>query len=728
MEELPYLSDGRTEESNQQTLTFLEQFHPYRCRIFSLGRHLFPSDVPSSSITEEVDELVKYLLIREYCQIKFAPFFCVATRVPNTFEEISFFPALRDIFKLVSFTQTWLHALNVYNDFFIEICEMFRLFILKNEISFYAFLGDYHQFAFAHSILEKGAGNQEQATDLRQMRGMHYTPSFIVDYLTTRTLDLACKQWGHDSIRIFDPSCGSGTFLLASFRYLLHKYDGNPKDVMSDVMENRLHGADIDEKSVKLCKIILSLEFLTLLYQDGHNITNISIPTMDHIMSKSFFDIENRYIEDKKISIFLGGPPFVRYSVLKQNGEEELIAQKRKFFTARDGQYDLYYLFVEHAIQLLKGKSGFIGFSLSNSFLHNIGGRVLRGIIHNESQVHEIIHFTDPYIYPSARTPIALLLLSVNIPNKYNGYFHTLIKNRSYRQILDSIYQSNSCFGDTSTTKVILNGDIYSCCKKTVPYAAIASKCEWITFNHFIRVASGLSTGNDALFIFEKKFGNSGAVYCVDRNKQMFHFEPELFRDICRGRNITGFANICTHYVCFFPLDSFGNFVTWKEMENRFPRIFRYLSSRITEPQYGLLIEKYKKYQKKILWPAIICSRILSQQNFVLCQRQDLILHSSTLSFQILNSRMSYPVLLAYMNSSSFWNQLVAIMPHMKERHVAIRQILLKSLKIPSKIAFPEEKTIREAEALISNLDITLKKDKMYIYSEIDQWIESLID
>ncbi len=67
----------------------------------------------------------------------------------------------------------------------------------------------------------------EEKPEVRKAGGVYYTPTFIVDYIVKQTLSklLAGKKpgprGGASKLKIVDPACGSGSFLIAAYQYLL---------------------------------------------------------------------------------------------------------------------------------------------------------------------------------------------------------------------------------------------------------------------------------------------------------------------------------------------------------------------------------------------------------------------------------------------------------------------------------------------------------------------------
>src|SRR3970040_582697 len=97
---------------------------------------------------------------------------------------------------------------------------------------------------------ERGYSNRE-----RKSLGTHYTPDAVIDYIVNRVLrPLSDHPDSLRSIRILDPACGSGLFLLKAYEILADcqqkARDGFDKKDARHILENCLFGIDIDERAV----------------------------------------------------------------------------------------------------------------------------------------------------------------------------------------------------------------------------------------------------------------------------------------------------------------------------------------------------------------------------------------------------------------------------------------------------------------------------------------------
>lgn len=116
----------------------------------------------------------------------------------------------------------------------------------------------------------------------RKQSGIYYTPEFLVDHLVRSSLGKRlsdCKTPADAlKIRVIDPACGSGTFLVRAFEefknwYLAHnrknggaeqaKLDADSDSGLStfldSVLENCIYGIDLDLRAVRLAKLNLFL-------------------------------------------------------------------------------------------------------------------------------------------------------------------------------------------------------------------------------------------------------------------------------------------------------------------------------------------------------------------------------------------------------------------------------------------------------------------------------------
>jgi len=132
----------------------------------------------------------------------------------------------------------------------------------------------------------------EEKPEVKKAGGVYYTPSYIVDYIVENTVGKILEGKTPrqiNKLRIIDPSCGSGSFLLGAYKYLLdyhrrwyeeHEPDKHTRSKQPSIYHgqggswrltgfekkrillNNIYGVDIDRQAVEVTKLSLLLQVL----------------------------------------------------------------------------------------------------------------------------------------------------------------------------------------------------------------------------------------------------------------------------------------------------------------------------------------------------------------------------------------------------------------------------------------------------------------------------------
>jgi hypothetical protein len=153
--------------------------------------------------------------------------------------------------------------------------------------------------------------------------GTVYTPPHVVDLLLDEVLPWDSNNW---NIRILDPACGSGIFLVKAFQRLVHRWrlahpDEEPK--ASDLrllLERNLFGVDIDPHAVRVASFSLYLAMCDEI-DPKHYWTQVRFPRMrgSSLVCSDFFSEETAGIRSETdaaaFDIVVGNAPWGRNSV-----------------------------------------------------------------------------------------------------------------------------------------------------------------------------------------------------------------------------------------------------------------------------------------------------------------------------------------------------------------------------------------------------------------------------
>jgi len=104
----------------------------------------------------------------------------------------------------------------------------------------------------------------------RKEQGIYYTPTYIVDYIVKNTVGEILKNIKPKDaakLRILDPACGSGSFLIRAFDELVdywQKVSPNEFDYFRkiEILENNIYGVDLDRQAVEITQMNLVENYL----------------------------------------------------------------------------------------------------------------------------------------------------------------------------------------------------------------------------------------------------------------------------------------------------------------------------------------------------------------------------------------------------------------------------------------------------------------------------------
>jgi len=313
----------------------------------------------------------------------------------------------------------------------------------------------------------------EDKPEVKKAGGVYYTPTYIVDYIVKQTVGKLLEGKTPKQVskfHILDPACGSGSFLINAYQFLLdwhhnwylaHKPERwtkgrNPvlaqttagwKLTVSErkrILLDNIYGVDIDPQAVEVTKLSLLLKvleglseqtiqpFLRLFQQRalpdlGNNIKcgnsligpeafrqgQLSLLRDEDKYRINIFDWSREFPEIIRVGgfdVIIGNPPYVRIQTMKEWAPTEVELYKTLYRSASSGNYDIYVVFVEKALSLLN-KSGRMGFILPHKFFNAHYGEALRKIISRGKHLSHVVHFGDKQVFKGASTYTCLLFL-----------------------------------------------------------------------------------------------------------------------------------------------------------------------------------------------------------------------------------------------------------------------------------------------------------------------------
>ena len=308
----------------------------------------------------------------------------------------------------------------------------------------------------------------EDKPEVKKAGGVFYTPQYIVDYIVENTIGELLKGKTPNKVselRIVDPACGSGSFLLGAYQKLLDwhtDYYSNleqpPKNVIytdkkgikrltiqekKRILLNNIYGVDIDSQAVEVTKLSLLLKVLEdenkdVLEQQQKLIQERALPylgdnircgnsligtdileeddlTDEDILIINPFDWEDEFseiFENGGLDAVIGNPPYVNAKVLT-----EIMPTQRAYLSNSDRyatlyqKWDLYIPFIEKSLKLLKDK-GFMSMIIPYPFVDQNYAKISRQYLINENNLIKMVDLSSQKIFKNATVSNCIPIVS----------------------------------------------------------------------------------------------------------------------------------------------------------------------------------------------------------------------------------------------------------------------------------------------------------------------------
>ena len=433
----------------------------------------------------------------------------------------------------------------------------------------------YEQFLGKTITIDKAhRAKIEEKPEVRKAGGVYYTPQYIVEYIVKNTVGKLIDGKTPkeiSKIKIVDPACGSGSFLIGAYQYLLdfHKNyysnKGKPSKGKKEntltpaghlttaekkrILLNNIFGVDIDINAVEVTKLSLLLKCMEgeTSASIAHQLTMFHervLPTLDNnikdgnsLIDTDFYASEFDLSFEKKIKPFnwlkafpdvfmqggfdvvIGNPPYFSLSTLEQNQTSYFNKKYRVF----ENTTDIYCLFFEKAIEILK-QNGLASFITSNQWLQTNYGKVLMKFIVGNTNPELLINFGGLKIFQDATVDTSILILSKSKCRNILIACHFKNDYEKGNSIDEYLNKNKVTLDNLNVDKwVIAKADTIELKNK------IKQKGE-ILKNWEIKIKYGIKNGLNEAFIIDTQTKNE----LIEQDKNA----NEVIKPILRGRDV----------------------------------------------------------------------------------------------------------------------------------------------------------------------------------------------
>jgi adenine-specific DNA-methyltransferase len=262
----------------------------------------------------------------------------------------------------------------------------------------------------------------------RKKGGIYYTPKWVTDYIVRQTINRYFDEHSYNeilNIKILDPACGSGSFLIRAYDELLTyhaKVKRKPVAELSwqervDILTRNIFGVDLDPQAVEIARLNLLIRALAqreLLPSLENNIQcgNSLIFGKDEELEKSLgsnfrelkpFNWDERFadiVDSGGFDIVIGNPPYI----MELRDNKDIFRQLKaaplgsKYY---EPKMDIFYFFIEHGIDLLKS-GGYLGFIVQQYWVSRAHASKLRQKVFDETCPLALVDFGEYQVFVDA--------------------------------------------------------------------------------------------------------------------------------------------------------------------------------------------------------------------------------------------------------------------------------------------------------------------------------------
>ena len=433
--------------------------------------------------------------------------------------------------------------------------------------------------------LKKSISGEEfdQKKSKRKKDGIFYTPQYITKYIVENSiknwLDDKRKELGEDdlpklnekdyifdiakknytknyrkhiefwqqyreavrNIKIIDPACGSGAFLITAFEFLLNynKYLDEKifdlvgtSDLFSDrtkeILQNNIFGVDLNRESVEITKLSLWLKTAdknkTLASLENNIKCGNSLIDNPEIAGNLAFNWEKEFpkiFANGGFDIVVGNPPYVSAEYIS---EIEKTFYEKNYYSAY-GRQNLYIIFYEKAINLLK-ENGNLGFITPYTILKNMYYKEIREYILKNTSILEIIDFKGITVFQDAGVDSIILLLKKEKRIEYDIKYINNIKAFE-TQVYDINFFKSSQITEKDDLSIQFS-------KNEKLLNKILDHKDNLKLKEIIDFKQGIITGGNKNFLVSEKLANCKKVLTgTDFNRyKLFDFNQYIIYDI----------------------------------------------------------------------------------------------------------------------------------------------------------------------------------------------------
>jgi type I restriction-modification system DNA methylase subunit len=399
-------------------------------------------------------------------------------------------------------------------------------------------------------------------TSRRKKEGIFYTPEYITDYICRNTIiPYLSKKGANDvsdlikeyadnieelekkfkEIKILDPACGSGAFLIKATDIMLEIFKAiqefkqqegeysqsekgkkikkkskeqlvlfkwNEEEESREIIENSIYGVDINEESVGITKLSLFLK----MARKNRKLTNLSdnIKQGNSLIDDPSVAGDLAFDWDKefpfKFDVVIGNPPYVNIANISDNNVRRYF---QSIYKTVKNKSDLYSIFTEKATGLLR-ENGLLSFIFSNSWLGTDSFSKFRQFLIEDICVLKLVELPAG-VFEGAIVTAVIIVLSNSESNKNHKIELFKFSENNFNRIKHKL----------SYERIKKSESLTFSFEPEISFKADTTKLDKIA-----KFSLGIKTSNDKRFILDEK--KDSDCYPVLRGKDIQRYYPGI--------------------------------------------------------------------------------------------------------------------------------------------------------------------------------------------------------
>ncbi|MEU3873109.1 BREX-2 system adenine-specific DNA-methyltransferase PglX, partial [Streptomyces sp. NPDC029704] len=290
---------------------------------------------------------------------------------------------------------------------------------------------------------------QDLSEAARKTYALLQTPEFVEEFILDRTMTPAVREFGFEELKMIDPTCGSGHFVLGAFRRLVRMWaeqrpEVGPYERVRATLES-VHGVDLNPFAVAVARFRLlvaamaasgmrtfeearryewpiqlavgdslikdrqlELQLGLALEEEGGNATGD--PLADFSYATEDVHEYPGILEQGRYHVVVGNPPYITVK------DKKLNQLYRELYDACAGTYALSVPFAQRFFELAKQGGddgngyGMVGQITASSFMkREFGAKLIEDYFAHKVELTEVIDTSGAYI-PGHGTPTVILV------------------------------------------------------------------------------------------------------------------------------------------------------------------------------------------------------------------------------------------------------------------------------------------------------------------------------